>query len=62
MRVYPAWAIEEYARRRFRFVCESAARFPSVMVTMHRTSSKCGHSTPVIDCQTPSSPALEIVG
>src|SRR5688572_3630612 len=31
--MYPAWAMVEYARSRFRFVCPNAARLPNVTVT-----------------------------
>src|SRR5512138_1053785 len=38
--------MEEYARRRFRFVCPSAVKLPSVMVTAETTPTTAGHGIP----------------
>src|SRR6516165_295493 len=48
--------MEEYARRRFRFVCPRAVRFPSVMVTAAMTPTTAGQGMPAIGKAKPAGP------
>src|SRR4051794_7275796 len=43
--MYPAWATDEYANKRTMFVCRSAMRLPTVMVSAASTHSIGSHTS-----------------
>src|SRR5512141_607741 len=50
--------MDEYARSRLRFVCESAVKFPSVMVTAEITPTTAGQGIPASASASPEPGAV----